>query len=164
MRKHLVWLIVLSAPFGLGCGDAPRAAKADAKRQAPPPKKQAELPPEEGFAKLKKVEPIIKHDPNDRSRRISKAEFEYTDPITGPMKVYGPAIERAFVPFANQRVEMFRATNGRYPKDYEEFLKEVVHNREDPLKIPILPGKRYEYDEKNHKVIVTELAEPNQTP
>ena len=162
MRKHFVWLIVIAAPFGLGCGGASQASKP--KAAAPIPGKQADLQPEVAHVPLKKVEPIVKHDPNDRTRRVSNAEFEYTDPITGPMKAFGPAIERAFVPLANQRVEMFRATNGRYPKDYDEFMKEVVHNKTDPMKIPVLPGKRYEYDEATHKVLVTELAEPNQTP
>ena len=125
MRKHLVWLIVIAAPFGLGCGGASQASKPKA-AAAPNPAKQADLQPEVAHVPLKKVEQIVKHDPKDRTRRISNAEFEYTDPITGPMKAFGPAIERAFVPLANQRVEMFRATNGRYSRKPDSRKKIVT--------------------------------------
>ena len=50
-------------------------------------------------------------------------------------------------------LNIFYATNGRYPKDHDEFMREII--KKNNLQLPKLPyGASYEYDVANHKLIV----------
>ena len=52
-----------------------------------------------------------------------------------------------------QGVQLFHATEGRYPKDHEEFMTRVI--KANKIKLPKLSeGKRYEYDVENHKLMI----------
>lgn len=55
-----------------------------------------------------------------------------------------------------KRMQLYQAVHGRFPKDYEEFMTEII--KKDPqLKLPVLPGnRRYQYDVKNHELVVVE--------
>jgi hypothetical protein len=100
---------------------------------------------------------IEKFDPNAPNQRVSKGEFTYSNPITGPLEAYGPILERAVLPQVNHAVDLFHAAEGRYPKDYDEFMSRIIKTPEGTIKLPVLPGdKRYAYDVKNHTLIVVE--------
>lgn len=123
--------------LGLGCGLA------------------EDTKPKGGTVIGKRTQNIQEFNPNAQGMKVSKAEFEYTDPISGPLQAYGPALERAFVPMVNREIETFRALNGRYPKDYKEFMDEVI--KKNDIKLPVLPGgKTWTYDPKEHVVKVME--------
>ena len=53
----------------------------------------------------------------------------------------------------NQAVEMFRATEGRYPKDYQEFKSKVIEAKQIRLPVPG-EGLEYQYDVQNHSLVV----------
>lgn len=68
---------------------------------------------------------------------------------------YGFAVSEVSKNSIKQAVEMYRATNGEYPKDHEEFMSKVI--KQNGIKLPVLPGGRqYQYDVKNHELIVVE--------
>ena len=68
---------------------------------------------------------------------------------------YGFAVSEVAKNSIKQAVEMHRATNGEYPKDHEEFMSKVI--KQNGIKLPVLPGGRqYQYDVKNHELIVIE--------
>ena len=50
-------------------------------------------------------------------------------------------------------VRIFHATEGRYPKDYDEFMQKVI--KANNINLPVLPGgAKYQYDVENHKLVV----------
>ena len=52
-----------------------------------------------------------------------------------------------------KNMQLFEATNGRYPKSHDEFMKEIVEFGQ--IQLPELSeGKSYVYDPKNHQLMV----------
>ena len=52
-----------------------------------------------------------------------------------------------------KNMQLFQATNGRFPKSHEEFMKEIVEFGQ--IQLPELPeGGRYVYDPKTHQLMV----------
>ena len=69
--------------------------------------------------------------------------------------VYGFAVSEAAQMQMKPAIEMYRAETGEYPKDYDEFMDKII--KRHGIKLPVLPGERqYQYDVKNHKLIVVE--------
>jgi len=109
----------------------------------------------------KTTDKIEKFDPNAPNQKVSDGSFTYTDPITGPLNAYGPALERSFVPLINHDIAAFHALEGRYPKDYDEFMEKII--KANDRKLPVLPGsKKWAYDAKKHELIVVEDLTPPQ--
>ena len=108
----------------------------------------------------KTTQKIEKFDANAPNQKVSDQKFEYTDPITGSMNAYGPALERSFLPLINDHyIRAFEAIEGRYPKDYNEFMEKII--KANDLKLPVLPGgRKWAYDEKAHQLKVIIESEP----
>jgi len=108
----------------------------------------------------KTTQKIEKFDPKAANQKVSDQKFEYTDPISGPMNAYGPALERSFLPLINDHyIRAFEAIEGRFPKDYNEFMEKII--RANDLKLPVLPGgRKWVYDEKEHQLKVVIDVEP----
>ena len=52
-----------------------------------------------------------------------------------------------------KNMQLFQATNGRFPKSHEEFMKEIIEFGQ--IQLPELPeGGRYVYDPKTHQLMV----------
>lgn len=52
-------------------------------------------------------------------------------------------------------IKLFRAQHDRYPKDYDEFMSQII--KANQIRLPVLPkGMKYAYDEANHKLVVVE--------
>ncbi|MEZ6124326.1 MAG: hypothetical protein R3C49_14305 [Planctomycetaceae bacterium] len=92
-------------------------------------------------------------------QRVVDSKVEYTNPITGPLEAYDPMKQQIAELAIQQAVQVFYATEGRYPRDYDEFMSEVV--RKNNVRLPELGvGKRYEYDVENHKLMVVKDEKP----
>ena len=60
-------------------------------------------------------------------------------------------------------VDLYHAENDRYPKDYDEFMTEIIKANNIALpKLPALSG--YGYDEKEHKLIILEYPDRKNQP
>ena len=106
----------------------------------------------------KTTQDIQKFDPN-AGKKVSDSKIHATDPISAPLQAYSPAIERITKSQIEAAVKLFQATNDRYPKDYDEFMSSII--KENNIRLPVLPGnKKYEYDEKNHELVITENPAP----
>lgn len=102
---------------------------------------------------------IKKFDPKAANQKVSDGTFKVSDPYTAPLVIYGPALERSFKPLIKHDIEQFKAIEGRYPKDYEEFMEKII--KANGRKLPVLPGgKRWVYDEKEHELKVVQDLEP----
>ena len=57
----------------------------------------------------------------------------------------------------------YRALNDRYPKDFDEFMNEII--KANGISLPKLPPyQKYGYDEKDHKLIILEYQDLKEQP
>ena len=57
-------------------------------------------------------------------------------------------------------LDIFNALEGRYPKDYDEFMTRII--KANGTKLPVLPGGwTYAYDVPNHKLEVVPPRGPS---
>ena len=95
---------------------------------------------------------IEKFDPKAK-QEVSDSKVRANDPVLYPLQAYGPAMEQISKIEVKQAVDLFNASEGRYPKDYDEFMTRVV--KPNNIKLPVLPGGwKYAYDVENHELQV----------
>jgi len=82
----------------------------------------------------------------------------YTNPITGPLEAYEPMKQQISQLGIKKAVDLFHASEGRYPKDHAEFMQRVI--KENNIRLPKL-GKEFdfEYDVDNHELLIVK-ADP----
>ena len=51
-------------------------------------------------------------------------------------------------------IRVFHALENRYPRDHEEFMEQVIKGQQHSSAATGKPGKRYEYDVANHRLMV----------
>ncbi len=97
---------------------------------------------------------IGQFDPN-AGQKVSDSKIHATDPITSGTSAYGPMLERISKTHIEHAVRLFEGENGRYPKDYDEFMEKII--KANKIELPVLPGgKKYQYDEANHALVVVD--------
>ena len=102
----------------------------------------------------KKTQDVGKFDPK-ADNKVSDSKVHISDPITGPLQAYGPMLEQISKSQIKQAVDLFQASNDRFPKDYDEFMEQII--KANQIQLPVLPGgKKYQYDEVNHTLVVVE--------
>ena len=110
----------------------------------------------------KKTQDIGEFDPK-AGAKVSDSKIAATDMITAPVSAYGPMLEKISKSHIEHAVRLFEATEGRYPKDYDEFFEKII--KANNIQLPVLPGgKKYQYDVENHLLVVVDApAAPAQT-
>lgn len=102
----------------------------------------------------KTTQDVGQFDPN-AGAKVSDGKIQATDPITAPVSAYGPMLQRLSETEIAHAVNLFHASEDRYPKDFDEFMQRII--KENNIRLPILPGnKKYQYDVENHKLVVVE--------
>ena len=107
----------------------------------------------------KTTQDIGQYDPN-AGQKVSDSKIHATDPITAPTSAYGPMLEQISKTHIAHAVNLFEEENGRYPNGYDEFMEKII--KANRIELPVLPGgKKYQYDEANHKLVVVDApSEP----
>lgn len=106
----------------------------------------------------KKTQEIGQFDPN-AGAKVSDSKIHATDPITAPTSAYGPMLEKISTTYIEQALNLFNASEGRYPNSHEEFMTAII--KANNIQLPVLPaGKQYQYDVENHKLVVVEAPAP----
>ena len=106
----------------------------------------------------KKTQQIGEYDPA-AGAKVSDGKMESVSPLNplGALKGYKPAVERLMKLQVQQALNLFYASNGRYPKDHAEFMEKVILANQ--IKLAVLPGKWvYQYDVPNHELVVVEAT------
>jgi hypothetical protein len=126
---------------------------------ADPPAEKPQPPPEKKQSILKKTtQEIGKYDPA-AGLEIVEPDVQITNPITGPLEAYGPMVQQVAGISVDYMLTMFNAQHGRFPT-YEEFMDQIIKNKQNPVRLPVLPGGlKYQYDEANHKLVVVRPPE-----
>lgn len=147
--KHLPSVVIwslLSYPMITHLGCQPAA-------HAPPAPRQGILG--------KTTQEIGAYDPQ-AGRQVSDSHIRASDPLTAPLQAYGPILEQLSKTSIAHALELFHATEGRYPQSHQEFMERII--RENNIRLPVLPaGKQYQYDVANHQLVVVE-GEPGSSP
>ena len=104
----------------------------------------------------KTTDDIGEFDPKAENK-IVEPKVKITNPVTGALEAYGPAVQRISESEIAHALNFYNAEHDRYPKDYEEFMEQII--KANRIKLPVLPGKKkYQYDVENHKLIVVDVA------
>ena len=102
----------------------------------------------------KKTQNIGEFDPK-AGATVSDSKIHATDPFTSGTSAYGPMLEKISKSHIEHAVNLFQATEDRYPKDLDEFMEKII--KPNNIQLPVLPGgKLYQYDVENHKLVVVE--------
>ncbi len=68
---------------------------------------------------------------------------------------YGFAVSEVSKIAVNQALNLFKAEHGRMPKDYDEFMSQII--KRNNIQLPVLPGnRRYQYDPVKFELVVVE--------
>jgi hypothetical protein len=95
--------------------------------------------------------------------RVGSTRIVAKDPITLQGNAYVSIIGRAAVLSIQHALDLYHATNDRYPKDYDEFMSEII--QANGIALPKLPlYQKYGYDEKEHKLIILEYPDLKEQP
>lgn len=94
---------------------------------------------------------------------ITKPRITAKDPITLQGNAYVTAIGKLSIAQIQQAMELYKATNDRYPANYDEFLAEII--RANNIALPKLPYyQAYGYDEKEHRLVILEYPDKKNAP
>lgn len=123
--KRLLSLLAVVA-LSAGCSQSTPPAQPAAQAPAPAP----------GPAPMRKAEPGVG----------AKGQNLGTGPVATPIKAYFRTKEKiAFDIQLQSALQIYNATNGKNPKDHDEFMRVII--AENRIKLPELPaGEEYFYD------------------
>lgn len=113
-------------------------------------------PPAPPAPKSKTPPAISEFDPA-ADKQVINPKARITDPVTGPLAALKNAQLEIPVLAIEQAVNLFQASEGRYPASLEEFMTRII--RENNIRLPQLaPGQEYQYDVENHKLVIVQSA------
>jgi hypothetical protein len=85
------------------------------------------------------------------------------DPITLQGNAYVTAIGQTSILSIQHAMDLYHAMNDRYPKDYDEFVNEII--KANNIALPLLPYyQKYGYDDKEHRLVILEYPELKEQP
>ena len=80
------------------------------------------------------------------------------DPISYSGNAYVSIIGQTANMNIKHAVNLWQAENGRFPKDYQEFMDEII--KKNNISLPQLPHyQEYAYDAPNHSLMVIEYPD-----
>ena len=134
-------------------------------RPVQPGRAGSSTPPKPEFIVGKRTQEIKNAGPEIRREGATVATTRITaqDPITLPGNAYVTIIGKLSILQIQQAVDLYNAEHGRYPKDYREFMDEII--KANNIALPVLPNyQKYGYDEKEHKLVILEYEDLKNQP
>lgn len=140
--------------------------------QQPPPVTPAEPPLQPGNrpaagGDASKPRPILGRTTNDirdaeteQAKGAQRAQSRITakDPITLTGNAYISIVGRAEQLNMQHTLDLYHAETGRYPKDLNEFMREIV--KKSGVRLAQLPYyQEYAYDAANHQLVILEYPD-----
>ncbi len=153
-----VWIGSIAALIAAGCEEerhdafAPKTTKA-----ALAPAKKADEPV---FIVGKRTQEIKNAGPAIQSGQAQQVQPRITakDPITLQGNAYVSIIGQTSILSIKQAMDLYHATNERYPRDYNEFMTEII--KANNIALPRLPHyQEYGYDAERHQLIILEYPD-----
>ncbi len=95
--------------------------------------------------------------------KVATTKITANDYITLQGNAYVTIIGRTSMMMIEEAMNLYRAEHDRYPKDYNEFMNEII--KANNIALPKLPYyQQYGYDEKEHKLVILEYPELKNQP
>jgi hypothetical protein len=92
---------------------------------------------------------------NKGGAKTVKPRITAKDYITLQGNAYASIIGQTSVLAIQHAMDLYHASNDRYPKDYNEFMTEII--KANNIALPQLPPyQKYGYDENEHKLVILE--------
>jgi hypothetical protein len=155
LRMARISCVGLSFVSIVGCGDsaAPPAV-------APPaPTQNAESRPPEPVIATPPAPPTQYKASEDHTAKGMKAAEIGKGIVSTPAKVYLRIPDKLVFDQVKQALDLYRASNGDFPKTQEEFMREII--TANNLKLPELPaGSSYVYQPAEGELMIEEPAKP----
>jgi hypothetical protein len=122
---------------------------------------KTETKPEKTGIIGKTTQDIGEYNPNAANQVVSDTKIRASDPITAPLSAYGPMTDKISRDHIAHAIALFNATEGRYPKDHDEFMERII--KENNIRLPVQPfGGKYVYDVEKHELYVVRSIENNE--
>ena len=124
------------------------------------PKKSAQAPIQTRETLGKTTQDIRKLEPElQKGAQVAPGKVTEKGYLAAVGNSYVVAMDKIAEMQIIQSIELYRAENdGKYPKDYDEFMDKVIKHYD--IRLPMLPYyQEYSYDEKEHKLVVLEYPE-----
>jgi len=94
---------------------------------------------------------------------VATTKITAKDPITLPGNAYVTMIGQTSILNMQHAMDLYHAENDRYPRNYDEFLSEII--KANNIALPQLPYyQKYGYDEKEHKLVILEYEDLKNQP
>lgn len=157
--KNMRWIPVTALLLGcVGC-DEPRAKTAKEKAADAKAKLAAkdEVKPREILGKTTTDIREINVE-KDKGAVVADNAGAVRKEIFAPSKYYVVSIDRIAALNVKHAIDLYQAETGAYPKDYNEFMQNVIKKGQpDEVRLPVLPYyQEYSYDAEKHELIVLE--------
>jgi hypothetical protein len=97
------------------------------------------------------------------NKTVVDPKIPVTDPLSGPLAVLKNAQRELPALAIEHALNLFNASEGRYPQSFEEFMSRII--TENKITLPQLPaGLEYQYDVPNHQLVVVSTAAGENSP
>ena len=94
---------------------------------------------------------------------VATTKITAKDPITLPGNAYVTMIGQTSILNMQHAMDLYHAENDRYPRNYDEFMNEII--KANNIALPVLPEyQKYGYDEKEHKLVILEYEDLKNRP
>ena len=135
-----------------------RTTSRPASNPQPPPKTQSKAKP--GFIVGKQTQEIrnAQAELQQGKAKVASTRIVSRDPITLPGNTYVNIIGQTSMNSIKQALDLYHAANDRYPKDYDEFMAEIIKANNIALR-QLPPYQEYGYDSNEHKLIILEYED-----
>ena len=158
-RRRPWWPVLACFALASGCSEPIQLGDK-------PPAPAAPAEPKDTFIVGKRTQEIGKLDRAALTKQgavVASQKITAKDPITLQGNAYVTMIGKIAIDQMDYAVRLFQAENGRFPKDYNEFMDEVI--KKNNIALPKLPFyQEYQYDEANHRLVVIEYPDKKAGP
>ena len=158
MRLCTFVCFALAVLVAAGCEEPRNPRTLGAKN--PAPAKSPAPPAEENSIIVGKRTQDIRESKGEKAKGAVEVGTKITakDYITLQGNAYVTIIGQTSVLSIQKAMDLYKATNDRYPKDYNEFMAEII--QANNIALPKLPVyQEYGYDEAQHKLIILEYPD-----
>jgi len=123
----------------------------------PKPKPKAQAPAKPEFIVGKRTNDIrnAQTELTKGKAQVASTRIVAKDPFTLQGNAYVSIVGRASMLNMQHAIDLFKAENDRFPKDYNEFMDVII--KANNIGLPTLPYyQEYAYNDKDHKLIIIE--------
>jgi len=150
-RLRFVPVVLIALTAGSGC-EEPRHVAGE---KPPAPAKKEE----DTFIVGKRTKDIRNvAEEEKKGGVVTTPKITAKDPITLSGNAYVTAIGQTSILNIKHALDLYKATNDKYPANYEEFKKEIIEANNIALrKLPYY--QEYGYDENKHELVILEYPD-----